>query len=592
MPEIGWQGLLTVSVVLGSLGLLFWERFSPDRVMGSAVALLVLTGVLTPLEGLQGFWNPGLLTVAVLFVLVAALKTTGAIGWIGSWVLGRPSGERGALFRLVPITSTLSAFINNTPVVATLTSSIEHWSRSSRISPSRLLLPMNYATILGGMCTLVGTSTNLIVAGLVATQPALPKLDLFDPLLAAWPAALLGGLYLVVAGRWLLPIRRSALDQAADTYEYVVEMLVEPGGALVGKSIDAAGLRRLSGSFLIELLRDGQLFAPVAPDTRLQANDRVVFVGAVDSVRELRRISGLRPATDQLFKLDSPDERRTLVELVLSPYSPVVGKSLRDVAFRTRYNAVVIAVSRRGQRLHDKPGDIPLQAGDTLLVETVPEFMHTTGRSPDFLVSTLVDGEQFVEPRKARMALGVLLAMIAANTILGVDILTSAAAAGVLVIALRCVSLAELRRTLDLRLIAVIACSFALGEATDKTGVAELVARQLADLGGSDPALVLVLVYVVAVLFTELLTNNAAAVLMFPIAMSVASQLGVSPMPFVVAIMIGASAGFITPIGYQTNLMVYGPGGYRFVDYVRFGAPLSLLVAVAVLWMIPRVWQF
>jgi di/tricarboxylate transporter len=592
MPGIEWQGMLTIAMVLGTLGLLLWERFTPDRVMIGAVAVLALAGVLTPREALQGFWNPGLLTVAVLFVLVAALKTTGAIGWIGGWVLGRPAGERVALARLVPITSALSAFINNTPVVAMLTSSIEHWSRISRVSPSRLLLPMNYATILGGMCTLVGTSTNLVVAGLVATQTSLPKLKMFDPLLVALPAVVLGGVYLATAGRWLLPARRSALDQAADTYEYAVEMLVEPGGALTGKSIDEARLRSLSGSYLVELVRDGELFAAVTPDTRLQANDRLVFVGVTDAVRELRRIDGLRPATDQLFKLDSADSRRTLVELVLSPYSPVIGKTLREAAFRTRYNAAVIAVSRRGQRLHDKPGDVVLQAGDTLLVETVPPFMHTSGQSADFLVATLVDGVPAVDPNKARMALGVLMAMIVANTVLGVDILTSAMAAAVLVVALRCVSLPELRRTLDLRLVAVIACSFALGEATEKTGVAAVMATQLNGLAGADPFWTLALVYLVAVMFTELLTNNAAAVLIFPIGISAAAQLGVNAMPFVMAVMIGASAGFVTPIGYQTNLMVYGPGGYRFGDYLRFGAPLSLLVGVVVLWTIPRVWPF
>lgn len=592
MAGLDWQAVVTIAVVLGSLGMLLWERFTPDRIMAGAVATLVLTGVLTPREGIQGFWNPGLLTVAVLFVLVAALRTTGAIGWIGAWVLGPPANERVVLTRLVPITSALSAFVNNTPVVAMFTSSIEHWCRNGRVSASRLLLPMNYATVLGGMCTLVGTSTNLVVAGLVATQPALPPLKLFDPLLVAMPAVVLGGLYLMFAGRWLLPARRSAMDQATDTNEYVVEMLVEPGGALVGQSIEDAGLRNLSGSYLVELLRDGEVFVAVTPATRLRGSDRVVFVGATGAIRELRRIKGLRPATDQLFKIDSADHRRTLVELVLSPSSPVVGRTLREAGFRMRYNAAVIAVARHGQRLHDKPGDVVMQAGDTLLVETVPAFMHSTAQSSDFLVATLIDGEHRVDRNRARMTLGVLIAMIGANTFLGVDILTSALAAAVLVVALRCVGLSELRRTVDLRLIAVIACSFALGAATEKTGVAELVATHLNAWANADPFWTLVLVYAVAVLFTELLTNNAAAVLMFPISISVATQLGVDAMPFVMAIMIGASAGFITPIGYQTNLMVYGPGGYRFMDYVRFGAPLSLLVGCVVLWTIPKVWPF
>lgn len=590
--ELAWQGWLTVCVVLATLGMLLWERLTPDKVLAGAVVVLMATGVLTPLEALTGFWNPGVLTVAVLFVLVAALKTTGAIRWIGAWVLGRPGAELRAQLRLTTISASLSAFINNTPVVATLISAVEQWSRASGVPASKLLLPMNYATILGGMCTLIGTSTNLIVAGLVLSHGMTP-LTMFDPFWVALPAVLAGLLYLATLGRWLLPARQSAFDQAAaESLEYSVEMLVEPRGSLVGKTVGSAGLRHLSGSFLVELSRESELLAAVTPDTLLRAGDRLVFVGVTDSVRELRRIDGLRPATDQLFKIDGGESRRNLVELVLSRFSPAVGKTLRDAAFRNRYNAVVIAVSRHGQRLNQKPGDVMLQAGDTLMVETAPDFMSRFANSPDFLVVNLIDGERPVDPRRAMTALGILLAMILANSLFGVPILWSAVTAAAVAVLARCVGLAELRRSLDLRLIAVIACSFALGAAVDKTGVAHAVASQLHGLAAADPFTTLVLVYVMAVVFTELLTNNAAAILMFPIGMSAAAQLGVDAMPFVMAVMIGASAGFITPIGYQTNLMVYGPGGYRFMDYVRVGAPLSLVVGIAVLWAIPRAWPF
>lgn len=589
---LGWQGWLTIGVVLATLGMLLWERFTPDKVLAGAVAVLILSGVLSPAQALAGFWNPGVLTVAVLFVLVAALRTTGAIRWIGAFVLGPPSGRWWAQWRLTTISSSLSAFVNNTPIVATLTSAVEHWSRASGVPASKLLLPMNYATILGGMCTLIGTSTNLIVAGLVVAQ-GLPRLGMFDPVTVALPALLVGLVYLGTVGRWLLPARRSAFDQAAaESREYAVEMLVEAGGWVVGKTVGAAGLRHLSGSFLIELSRERELLVAVTPDTVLRAGDRLVFVGVTDAVRELRRIDGLRPATDQLFKVDGGESRRNLVELVLSRFSPAVGKSLREAAFRNRYNAAVIAVSRHGQRLHQKPGDVVLQAGDTLLVETAPDFMARFADSPEFLMVNLIDGERPVDRRRAITALAILGTMVLANALFGVDILLSATCAAVAVVLARCVGLSELRRSLDLRLLAVIACSFALGAAIDRTGVATLVAGQLGSLGGADPFTTLVLVYVMTVVFTELLTNNAAAILVFPIGVSAAHQLGVDPMPFVMAVMMGASAGFITPIGYQTNLMVYGPGGYRFTDYIKVGAPLSLVVGLAVLWAIPLAWPF
>ena len=592
MAALDWQGWLTISVVLATLGLLLWERFTPDKILIGAVAILIASGILGPREALAGFWNPGVLTVAVLFILVAALKSTGAIRWIGDWVLGRPRGEGKARARLIVITAPLSAFINNTPIVAMLTSAIEHWGRRSGIAPSKLLLPMNYATILGGMCSLVGTSTNLIVAGLVLQQGGMPALTMFTPLGVGAVAVLAGGTFLLVAGRWLLPDRRSAVQQAADTREYVVEMLVESDGAVAGKTIGEARLRQLAGSFLVEVVREGEVHVAVAPGQLLCAGDRLVFIGATDAVRELRRVSGLRPATDQCFKIDDAGGQRTLVEVVLSAYSPAVGKTLVESTFRSRYNAAVIAVARRGTRLHGKLGELELQIGDTLLLETDAAFAQRHANTSDFLIVNEIDGAARIDHRRAMTALGVIGLMVIANTVFGVDILVSALVAALLVLLAGCVQVLELRRSVDLRLIAVIACSFALGAALDRSGVAAVAASHLLDWAGGDPFRTLVLVYVAAVVFTELITNNAAAVLMFPIAMAAATQLGVDPMPFVIATMIGASAGFITPIGYQTNMMVYGPGGYRFTDYVRLGLPLSLVVGTAVLYAIPRFWPF
>ncbi|HEY0309750.1 MAG TPA: SLC13 family permease [Luteimonas sp.] len=592
MSALDWQGWLTIGIVLATLALLLWERFTPDKVLAGSVVALMASGILGPREALAGFWNPGVLTVAVLFVLVAALKSTGAIRWIGDWVLGRPRGEWRAQARLVTITSPLSAFINNTPIVAMLTSAIEHWSRRSGIAPSKLLLPMNYATILGGMCTLVGTSTNLIVAGLVLRHGGIEPLEMFDPLGVGAAAAVAGGLYLLVASRWLLPERRSAMQQAGDIREYVVEMLVEAGGPVAGHSIGEARLRQLAGSFLVELVRDGELHSAVPPTEVLRGGDRLVFVGATDAVRELRRVPGLRPASDQVFKIDDAGGQRTLVEVVLSSFSPAVGRTLVQSAFRSHYNAAVIAVARRGERLPRKPGEVVMQAGDTLLLETDAGFARRHVGSADFLLVNEVDGAPRVDRPRALVSLGVIALMILANTVLGVDILVSALVAALLVLLARCVHVAELRRSVDLRLIMVIACSFALGAALERSGVAALAASALGGLAGGDPFRTLVLVYVAAVVFTELVTNNAAAVLVFPIAVSAAATVGADPMPFVIATMMGASAGFITPIGYQTNLMVYGPGGYRFTDYVRLGLPLSLVVGAAVLATIPLFWAF
>ena len=588
---LGFNAWLTVSTVVVALGLLVWERLSPGIVMLGAVAVLLVGGVLDPAEALAGFSNTAVLTVAVLFIVAAGLRSTGAVRWVGAWVLGPPRGMFMAQARLVGIASALSAFINNTPVVAMLTSAVEHWSRRSGVAASKLLLPLSYATILGGLCTLIGTSTNLVVEGLAQARPGLPHIHMFDPAWVGVPAALAGMLYLLTLGRWLLPDRRSAVDQAQDTRQYVLEMRVAAGGPAVGCSITAAGLRHLKGLFLVEIQRGGLVMPAPKPETELAAGDQLVFVGVVDCLRELRQVAGLEHAERLVFDVGQ-SEGRHFVEAVLSRLSPVVGHTLKEARFRDRYDAVAVAVNRHGRQLRQKPGEVLLQAGDTLLLETTPGFTRRYADSRDFAMVNLLDDTPPVRPRRALLALGILAAMIGANTLLRVNIFVSALAAALAMLATGCVRPGELRHAVDLRLIVVIACAFAVGRALDKTGVAAAVAHTLMQLADGRPFWTLALVYVTTVLFTEFLTNNAAAVLMFPIGITAASQLHVHPMPFMMVVMVGASTSFITPIGYQTNMMVYGPGGYRFRDYLRVGTPLSIVVGTVVLWLIPRVWPF
>ena len=368
-------------------------------------------------------------------------------------------------------------------------------------------------------------------------------------------------------------------------------MRVEAGGPLVGRSVIDAGLRNLNGLFLVEIQRAGELLSAPTPETVLAGDDRLVFVGVVDGLRELRHLPGLRHAEDLVFQVNS-GEGRHFVEAVLSRLSPVVGRTLRSVHFRERYGAVVVAINRHGQQLRQKPGEVVLQAGDTLLLETTPSFTRDYAESRDFLMLNLLDDTPAVQPRRALAALGILGTMIAANTLLHVDIFVSALVAAAAVLVSRCVSLRGAWRAVDYPLIIVIACAFAVGAAIEQTGVAAAIATFLMHLGSDNPFWTLVLVFAMAMVFTELLTNNASAVLMFPIGLAAAQQLGVHPMPFIMAVMVGASASFMTPIGYQTNMMVYGPGGYRFMDYVRVGTPLSVVVGAVVLWVIPQVWPF
>ena len=586
-----WQASLTGLVVLVTLGLLLFVQRAPDMVMIGGVVLLLAAGVIAPDEALKGMSNEGMITVAALFVVAAAVERTGALAVLVDRALGRPRSLAAAQVRTMVGPSLLSAFMNNTPVVALMVPAIRDWAKKHRLSVSKLLMPMNAAVVLGGLCTLIGTSTNVVVSGLVEDKRGVP-LGMFD--ITPLGLALLGAgfAYLLVASRWLLKDRRPPMSPSDDPRQYSLEMLVEPGSPLVGRSIEEAGLRHLDNLFLMEIDRGGHVMAAVAPTERLEAGDRLVFVGVIDSVVELQKIRGLRPATDQVFKLDDPRSERRLVEAVVSNSCPLVGRTIREGRFRSTYGAVVIAVARNGERLQMKIGDIALEPGDTLLLEAGPAFLDRQRSSRHFyLVSEISDA---VAPRhdRAWIACTILAAMVLAAALDLVPMVAAALVAACGVVATGCISSTEARRSIEWESLLLIAASFGLARAMEKTGLAAAVAESTIAAAGDHPHLVLAALYLVAMLFTELMSNNAAAVLTFPIAWQTAADLDVNPLPFVMAITVAASCGFATPMGYQTNLMIYGPGGYKFSDYVRFGGPLNLLVMALTVALAPLLWPF
>ena len=589
MSLAAWYAL---AVILAATGLLAFTRIGADLVMVAALTALLVAGVLPPADALAGFANPGLATVGVLYVVVSGLTETGIASALGARLLGGAGTITGAQSRLMASVAAISAFLNNTPLVAMLIPTVQDWAKKNRISVSKLMIPLSYAAILGGTITIIGTSTNLVVVGLVATETQLEPIRFFEIAWVGLPAAVIGILYVVGTSRWLLPERRPPMQERSNAREYALEMVVEPGCPLIGRSIEEAGLRRLHGVFLAEIERAGTVLPAVAPTERLYGNDRLVFVGGVDSVVDLYKIKGLVPAPDQVFKLDSPRAERLLVEAVVSPSSPVAGQTIRDSRFRTRYDAVVVAVARGGQRIPGRIGDIRLQPGDTLLIESRPSFVQRNRDSRDFiLVSPLRDSSP---PRHDRAAIAVLIlaGLVAAVSIARVPMLTAALVAAGLMLLARCTTGPIARRSIDWQVLVVIGAAISAGTALERTGAAAALADAWLELGGGSPMLALVGVYGITVLLTEFITNSAAAALVFPLAAAAASALGVDFRPFVIAIMMAASASFATPVGYQTNLMVYGPGGYHFSDYIRIGLPLNLLLWLTAMLIIPRVWPF
>jgi di/tricarboxylate transporter len=454
------------------------------------------------------------------------------------------------------------------------------------------MIPLSYGKILVGLCTLLGTSTNVLVNGLMVSQAQLPALGLFDITWIGLPCAAAGLAYILIFSRWLLPDRRQAISDRDDPRQYTVEMSVESGSSLVGQTIEGAGLRHLPGLYLVEIDREGHSLPAVAPQERLRGDDRLVFAGILDSVVDLQKIRGLKPTTDQVVKLNGSLSHRCLIEAVVSNTCPLSGQTIRDGRFRTVYNAAVIAVARNGARLRKKIGDIVLQAGDTLLLQANASFVDQQRNSSDFFLVSRVENSTLPRHNRAWIALAILIGMVIVAGVGWLSMLNAALLAAGLMILTRCCSGPLARRSLDWRVLLVLAASIGIGRAMEVSGAAAAISQRLIGLADGQPWVTLAVVYAITMVFTEVMSHYGTVVLVFPIALAAASSLGVSFMPFVMAIMIASSCGFATPIGYPTNMMVYGPGGYRFWDYVRFGAPLNLLVGVIAVALAPRVWPF
>lgn len=593
VPE-SWHMALTLGVVAVIFGALVRGTAPPDILFVGATLVLTLLGVITPVDAFAGFSNPGMLTVAFLFVVAAGLRETGVLDALGRQVLGSTKTERGLISRLAAIVLPMSAFLNNTPVVAMFVPVLVSWSRKHRISPSKVLMPLSFLTILGGTCTLIGTSTNLVVNGMIVSS-GMPSMGLFEIASVGVPYAIIGTIYLLTVGQKLLPDRKEMLEQLGESRrEFLVEMLVQPNCRLIGQTIEQAGLRHLPGLFLIEIDRGGETIGPVDPFDVVKEGDRLTFTGVVSSIVELERIVGLVPASDPSYEVSpSAQRRRRLSEAVISSNSPLIGKTIRDADFRAAYGAAVVAVHRGGARVEKKIGDIRLRPGDTLLLQTQPHFRRAHRNDPAFYLVSDVKEWRPLRRDRAIPAFVAFVALLAMMTTGVIPVHVAAGLAAVAMVAMGCLSSGDANASIEWQVLVTIAASFGLGTALDKSGAAASIAgTMVGSIEGWGPVAALACIYLIGSLMTEIITNNAAAVLLFPICVETAKLYDVSPRPFLVALMLAASASFMTPIGYQTNMMIYGPGGYRFSDFLRVGAPLNFLLwGVAVL-LIPMFWAF
>ncbi len=562
----------------------------------------ILIGAVDPETALAGFAHPAVVAIGALFVVAAGLFETGATLAATKFLLGHPQSVRGAQFRLIFPVTLLSAFINNTPVVAMYLPIVRDWAKRIRVSPSKLLMPLSFASILGGQLTLIGSASNLIVMGLyvdyLATHgfDALPSyLQFWGPALLGLPLAAVGLAYLVAVSDRLLPERQQLADEWRSARRYTVQMDVLADSPAVGATIEAAGLRQLPGLFLFEIERGGLVIPAPGRDTRLAAGDRLGFTGMLDSVIDLQRIRGLAPTQRQQEEAATDLAERALVEAVIPANSALAGKTVRAARFRTVYNAAVVAVHRSGVAIRRKVGDIELEPGDTLLLETSPGFAEQYRNSSEFcLVSAISD---FAHPRHDRMwrAVAVCGLFIAGVMFTPWPPVVICLAAALLMILSGCVGVNKAFDSVPLRVIVAIASALGMGAALQQSGAAAAIADSLLDicatLGVGDRGMLFAMV-LTASAFSQVITKNGAAALVFPIAMATARDLNLHPEPFAFSLIVGCGLSFLSPIAYQTNLMVYGPGGYRFLDFPKIGLPLTILLAVLCAWLCPWIFPF
>jgi len=586
---MSWEAWFTVAVVVAVLFLLVRDVVAPSAAMAGGMVAVLVAGIVTPSQALAGFSNPAPITVGALYVLARAVEKTGVLTPLVRNAMGDGASTRRSLARIVAPTSLVSGFLNNTPVVAMLIPEVSSWARQRGKSPSLFLMPLSFAALLGGLITVIGTSTNIVVSGLLS-ESGFEPFGFFELGQVGLPIAVGGVLLLVVIAPLLLRERRSAREELEeDKRGFTVEMLVEGGGPLDGVAVEAGGLRHLRSSFLAAIDRGEDVISLVGPDTILHGGDRLRFVGAADDVVELQSINGLSSA-EHAHVLDLDTDARYF-EVVVGPQSPLVGETLKDIGFRARYQAVVLAIHRAGHRVDSKLGEVRLRVGDTLLLLADPDFRERWRDRADFL---MILGRQRAGQSMGRDSLivGLITFGIIASAATGVlPILESSLLGALLLVALGVLTPGEARNAVDLDVLLVIATAFGLAAAMETSGLAAVVSSGLVGSAGSMGDLgVLLGIALATIVLTGLVTNNAAALLMFPIAISSAVSTGIDPRALAVVVAVAASVDFLTPIGYQTNTMVYGPGGYRFFDYTRLGAPLTLLVLAMILMVVPIAW--
>lgn len=589
--EMGWDGVVTIAVLLCALVAMVKEVRPPDVVMLVSAGVLALFGTLTPQQLLRGFSSDIIVTIALLCVVVRALEVNGILDQFSKWVLPEKSSPRRSMASLLFPVSTLSAFLNNTVIVLMMTPVVRKWALKQKLVPSKFLIPLSYASIVGGLCTLIGTSTNIIVDSLMRKHDPTVGLSFFELAWVGVPCALIALGFVILVGYTLLPNRQDVTSaMVAQATDFTGEFTVEEGSPISGKLVKDVSGKYFHGELLAEIERAHRTITAPGPYDVILPGDRLVFAGDINQIAELHTIEGLQSCADPHFQLDEMSSHFS--EVVIAITSSLTGKTVRSVNFRKRYGASVFAVYRQGRRLPGNVGDVILDAGDTLVILSTEEW-EGDQFSRDFYYIRHKEKLTIFKPARAAI-IGVILAGMVGMALAGVSIMLAVMAAALFLLFSRSISFREAQNSILWNVLLLIASSFAVATAVETTGVATFFAKMLLAIVGSDPYWVIGGVLVVTCLFTEMLSNNAAALLLFPIALQTARLAGYDGPEALksigIAIAVGSSCGFALPTGYQTHMIVYGPGGYKFRDFMRIGLFMDLIILAIAMGLIPTIW--
>ena len=570
---------ITIVTVLVMFTVLLFTKIRADVVFLGALGILLVTGVLTGKETFSGFSSESTVVVGVLFVVVAGLMHTGVLHWIVKHLLGQPKTYRGAVLRLMLPVAGLSSFLSNTTVVALFVNIVKMWCKKLNISPSKLLIPLSYASGMGGVCTLIGTPPNLIISGLYAEETGHTMNLLSTTVPGLFCLAV--GVFSIIVLRRLLPDRKAPESAFEATSEYTVEFLVPSDNPNIGKTVEEASLDKVKGGSLIELIRfDREVISPVRPDEPLMGGDRLVFSGQIDELLEVKESHFFVSADHHVFSTSEVDGRRQLRTAYVNFGSSLISKTIESTSIERDNNITLVAVARRGERINQSPREVVLQAGDTLLLECPPKM-----RIDDSLLKRQLhffDSGQIANiSGKTLLSSLVMIAMVAVSALNILPLLPCALLAAFAMLLFRCCSPDQAMKAINWDILIVFAGSVALGLAIQKTGIAERMASGILDICGDNPIVVMSAVCLVATFITEFISNTAAGAIFFPIMYQAAISLGYEPYTFLIALMVSVSSSFATPIGSPTHMLVYAPGGYRFSDFMKIGIWMNLIILAA-----------